>query len=62
MTLALAVEMQPEVAELIKKVQAQEPDPEVRPVGVTHVASLSGIRATASVTVEKASGESEAAS
>jgi hypothetical protein len=61
MTLALAVEMQPEVAELIKKVQAQERAPEVRPVGVTHVASLSGgIRPTASLTAEKVAGEPDA--
>jgi hypothetical protein len=60
MTQDLAVEMQSEVVKLIEKVQAEASAPEVRPVGVTHVASATArLGLTASLKAEKVPAEPE---
>jgi hypothetical protein len=60
MTQALAVQMRFEVAELIEKVQAEASAPEVRPVGVTHVASATArLGLITSLKAEKVPAESE---
>lgn len=59
MTLALAKEMQQEVTTLIRDVRAQEQNPSVRRLGVTHTRAVSStLHLTASVSAEKVPGES----
>lgn len=53
MTLALAKEMVDEVVGLLHDVRGQEPNPEIRPVGLVHVRALGGsIQPAGTVTTE----------